>query len=137
MPDVPLDKLIMLYEEERDDTIPITYVALWSGKPVGSATLERDGGIRPDCLYKNLSPDDAAKIGWVGDLVVDAHFQNKGIGKALIARLMKEARALDFDALCLFTFDENVVPYYKKLGWKTFWRDIFLARDVSIMHRKI
>ena len=63
MPEIGIEEIESLYYEELEHDMPLTYIALYGEIPVGSATLELNGGIRPD-----LGP-------WLGDLVVDPKYQ--------------------------------------------------------------
>lgn len=125
MPEVSFEEAESLYYEELQQGMPLTYVALCNHIPVGSCTLELNGGIRPD-----LSP-------WIGDLVVDPVYQKRGIGKALLEASIQKAKQLGFEKLYLFTFDPAVPTYYERLGWKKIGMDEFKAHPVTVMEAKI
>lgn len=95
--------------------MPLTYIALYGEHkiPVGSCTLELDGGIRSD-----LGP-------WIGDLVVDQQYQRQGIGKMLLDVAIEKARALGFKKVYLFTFDPAITGYYQQFGWEKNWHRKF------------
>src|SRR5665213_2198277 len=94
------------YRKETD--LPLAYIALCDQIPVGTCSLQLDGGIRPD-----LKP-------WLGDLVVDPKYQKQGIGKMLVDAAIEKAKELGFEKLYLFTFDPAVPEYYQHLGCVTF-----------------
>ena len=102
-----------------------SYIALYDDIPVGSCTLELDGGIRPD-----LEP-------WIDDLVITPNYQNKGIGKMLLDTTIKKAKELGFDKIYLFTFDPEIPKYYQRLGWKTIGTDEFKSKPITVMERWI
>ena len=125
MPQVSIEESQSLYYEELKQDMPLTYIALYDDIPVGSCTLELDGGIRPD-----LEP-------WIGDLVVTPNHQNKGIGKMLLDTTIKKAKELGFDKIYLFTFDPTIPKYYHHLGWKTIGMDEFKSKPITVMERWI
>jgi hypothetical protein len=69
MPEIEIKEIESLYYEELNENIPLAYVALYDQIPVGTCSLQLDGGIRPD-----LEP-------WLGDLVVDPNIKNRGSEK--------------------------------------------------------
>ncbi len=70
---------------------------------------------------------------WISDLVVDPKYQKQGIGKMLIAEVVTKSKELGFDKIYLFTFDEGVVEYYSRLGWKEIGMDEFKFHPVTVM----
>jgi len=121
MPEIELDEIESLYRDEINHDMPLTYIALHDEIPVGSCTLELQGGIRPV-----LGP-------WIGDLVIDPHHQKRGIGKMLIDVAIQKAKDLNFEKLYLFTFDPKIVQYYEYLGWRKIGIDTFKSHPVSVM----
>lgn len=121
MPEIGLEEIESLYYEDPHQDMPLTYIALYGEIPVGSCTLELNGGIRPD-----LGP-------WLGDLVVDPKYQKQGIGKMLIDAALEKAKKLGFDKLYLFTFDPTIPDYYARLGWKRIGMDEFKSHPVTVM----
>lgn len=121
MPEIGIEEIESLYYEELKHDMPLTYIALYDETPVGSCTLELNGGIRPD-----IGP-------WIGDLVVDQKYQKQGIGKLLLDEALKKAKQLNFKKLYLFTFDPNIPSYYEKFGWKKISTDEFNSHPVTLM----
>ena len=121
MPEIGIEEIESLYYEELKPDMPLTYIALDGEIPVGSCTLELNGGIRPD-----LGP-------WIGDLVVDQKYQKQGIGKMLIDAITNKAADLGFHKLYLFTFDPTITDYYTQLGWKKIGMDEFKSNPVTVM----
>lgn len=101
--------------------MPLTYIALYDEIPVGSCTLELNGGIRPD-----IGP-------WIGDLVIDRKYQKQGIGKMLLDEVIKKAKQLNFKKWYLFTFDPSIPLYYEKFGWQKIDTDTFNSHPVTLM----
>ena len=121
MPEIGIEEIESLYYEELQHDMPLTYIALHDQIPVGSATLELNGGIRPD-----LRP-------WLGDLVIDPKYQKQGIGKMLADATVKKAKELGFEKLYLFAFDPTIPEYYERLGWKKIGMDEFKSHPVTVM----
>jgi N-acetylglutamate synthase-like GNAT family acetyltransferase len=121
MPEIGIEEIESLYYEELKQDMPLTYIALDGEIPVGSCTLELNGGIRPD-----LGP-------WIGDLVVDPKYQKKGVGKMLIDATTNKSTELGFRKLYLFTFDPTIPDYYTRLGWKKIGKDEFKSNPVTVM----
>ncbi len=121
MPEIGIEEIESLYYEELKPDIPLTYIARDGEIPVGSCTLELNGGIRPD-----LGP-------WIGDLMVDQKYQKQGIGKMLIDVITNKAAELGFHKLYLFTFDPTITDYYTPLGWKKIGMDEFKSNPVTVM----
>ena len=121
MPEIGIEEIESLYYEEPNRGMPLTYIALDGEIPVGSCTLELNGGIRPD-----LSP-------WIGDLVVNPDYQKQGIGKMLLEIAVKKAKELGFEKLYLFAFDPTIPAYYQRLGWKKIGMDEFKSHPVTVM----
>ncbi|MBI5448171.1 MAG: GNAT family N-acetyltransferase [Gammaproteobacteria bacterium] len=121
MPEIGIEEIESLYYEELKPDMPLTYIALDGEIPVGSCTLELNGGIRPDLGS------------WLGDLVVDPKYQKQGIGKMLVDVAVLKAKELGFKKLHLFTFDPTIPAYYQRLGWKEIGMDEFKSNPVTVM----
>lgn len=121
MPEVSFVEIESLYHQELHQDMPVTYVAFDDHIPVGSCTIELEGGIRPD-----LGP-------WLGDLVVAPKHQKQGIGKRLVNAAIGKVKQLGFTKLFLFTFDSKTANYYERLGWRHIGKDEFKSRPVTVM----
>ncbi len=121
MPEIGMEEIESLYQEEIKQDLPVTYIARYGEIAVGSCTLELEGGIRPD-----LSP-------WLGDLVVAPKYQKQGIGKMLMDVAVLKAKDLGFDKLYLFAFDASIPKYYERFGWEVIGMDEFNSRPVTVM----
>jgi predicted N-acetyltransferase YhbS len=122
LPEIPVERVILRFTEHlNEDVLPITFVALDGGKPVGMCSLRDNDGIRPD-----LAP-------WLGSLVVAPEYQSQGIGTMLIDKTKQKARDLGFELLYLFAFDRTIPNYYERLGWKKIGMDKFKGYPVTTM----
>jgi N-acetylglutamate synthase-like GNAT family acetyltransferase len=122
VPDVPIERVKQRFVEHlNDDSIPLTFVALFNAKPIGMCSLRENDGIRPD-----LMP-------WLGSLVVDPDYQKQGIGEKLINATKEKAKQLGFEQLFLFAFDPTIPEYYQKLGWQKIGLDQFKEHPVTVM----
>ncbi|MBX9890663.1 MAG: GNAT family N-acetyltransferase [Amoebophilaceae bacterium] len=104
-----------------NEEIPLAYIALDNGLPIGMCSLEDNDGIRTD-----LTP-------WLCDLCVVKSYQNKGGGKLLITAVKAKAKALGFHQLYLFVLDVAVMGYYHALGWDNIGEDLYKGHKVNIM----
>lgn len=121
MPEIGMEEIESGYYEELNEDLPLAYVALYDGVPVGTCSLHLDGGIRPD-----LKP-------WLGDLVVDSKYQKQGLGKMLLSVAVEKAKEIGFEKLYLFTFDPATPEYYQRFGWVKIGMDKFKSHTVTIM----
>ena len=100
--------------------MPTTVVAVEGQSLLGSASLiEHDLPTRTD-----LSP-------WLASVYVVAEHRRRGIGSALVRRIVEEAEALQYDCLYLFTMDQERL--YAGLGWKTLDREVYNNIDIVLM----
>ncbi|MCE2993531.1 MAG: GNAT family N-acetyltransferase [Alphaproteobacteria bacterium] len=126
LPDVTLESMIERFADHLNDQIlPITFVALDDGKPVGMCSLRQSDSIRPE-----LAP-------CLGSLVVDPKYQKQGLGKRLIDTVTKKAKDIGFEKLYLFTFDPIIAEYYKSLGWKKIGMDECKSHPVTVMELEL
>ena len=104
--------------------IPTTFVALSEGMPLGSASLvAHDMDTRMD-----LSP-------WLASLYVTPEHRRRGVGTALVQRVLREAEALSVTTLYLFTPDRE--EFYTRLGWSLVERTEYRGQQVDIMALQI
>lgn len=114
-----IEKRIASLEAESDD-IPKTFVAVSGGAVLGSASLvEHDMHTRMD-----LSP-------WLASVYVAAEHRRKGIGAALVGRVVEEAVTLRHRTIYLFTLDQEKL--YASLGWSPLEETEFEGHRVTIM----
>ena len=98
VPDVSIELVKQRFIEHlHDDSIPLTFIALFNDTPVAMCSLRENDGIRPDL------------IPWLGSLVVDPNYQKLGIGEKLINATKEKATQLGYEQLFLFAFDP-IIP---------------------------
>jgi GNAT superfamily N-acetyltransferase len=104
--------------------IPVTFVALSGKTLLGSASLvARDMDIRA-----HLSP-------WLASVFVAPDQRRRGIGSALVARVVQEARVLDVGQLYLFTPDKEA--FYARRGWTVLEQVEYRGVQVTVMTHPI
>ncbi|MDA2938541.1 GNAT family N-acetyltransferase [Acidobacteria bacterium AH-259-A15] len=102
------------------DCIPMTLVALLDSVAVGSASfVEHD---LPD--RKDLSP-------WLASVFVLPDHRRRGIGSALVRRVVDEAYRLKISPIFLFTWDQESL--YRSLGWRVRERTRSGKSEIAIM----
>ena len=67
----------------------------------------------------------------MASVYVHENFRGKGIGSALVKRIMEYARSIGVETLYLYT--EHQEAWYQKLGWEVFAREEYLNQMVTIM----
>jgi predicted N-acetyltransferase YhbS len=113
-----------LTEAANRRQVPTVIVAYEGERVLGSAMLVAcDMQTRQD-----LTP-------WVAGVYVAAEERGKGIGAALVERVVEEARALGYAKLYLFTFSTE--KYYERRGWKLVERTDYLGVEVAVMEREL
>lgn len=102
------------------DGFPVTVVAVDDDRLLGSASLvESAMETRPE-----LTP-------WLAGVYVDAGERGRGIGSALIERIIDEAAVRDFDEIYLFTTE--YAAWYERFGWETIDDDHYHGFEVTVM----
>jgi len=86
--------------------IPTTLLAMDGDTWLGSVSLLQNDDER----IRQYSP-------WLASLVVRDNARGLGIGRALVARCIEEARALNVPTLYLYC-EAHLVAYYSSLGWR-------------------
>ncbi len=105
------------------DSLPLAYIALIDGKPVGMCSLRINYGLF------DLAP-------WLGSLFVEPLLRGQGIGEKLIQVVTKKACSMGYPKLYLLTFDETLPNWYIKLGWKLIGMNELNGHPVSVMEFK-
>ena len=100
--------------------IPTTFVSLLGGNLLGFASLIlHDMDTRMD-----LSP-------WLSSMYVLPENRGRGIGSALVQRVIEEARELNVETLYLFT--SNRKGFFASLGWSVVEYTEYREQKVVIM----
>lgn len=113
-----------LRAKTRHDGIPITFLALDDGVPVGTVSLLADDlESRPE-----LTP-------WLASLYVVPERRGSGLGKILVRHAVEAARGFDVGNLYLYTPGQET--FYQQLGWEFLEATEFRGRAVTIMTRHL
>lgn len=115
----------LLLKHANSNALPMTFVACVNDKPVGMASLRENDGIRPDCTP------------WLGSLIVDPAFRQKGIGEQLIDVVKQQAKLLCHTRLYLLAFDPSIPAWYSRLGWLPMGTDQLFGHSVAVMSIKL
>lgn len=102
------------------DRIPITFVAVENGKPVGSVTIEENDME----TRKDLAP-------WLSGVYVKPEYRSRGIASQLIRFALDKAQNLNVETLYLYT--RSALDLYRKLGWDEMEKCQYQGREVTIM----
>lgn len=108
----------------EENLLPIRFLGLIDKKPVGTASLVKNDMDN----HQELSP-------WLADVYVKTEDRNKGYGSILVKRVMKEARALEYKKIYLFTPDKR--SFYQNIGWQMLANESYRNETVDIMFHKL
>ena len=100
--------------------IPTTFVALDGDTLLGSACLLADDMHQ----HRDLTP-------WLASVFVAPEHRGGGVGRALVGRVVEEARALGVETLYLYTPDRE--RFYARMGWSALERTEYMGVKVVIM----
>jgi GNAT superfamily N-acetyltransferase len=103
------------------DQMPLALIALDGSKLAGMACLRETDGIKP-----GVTP-------WLGSLVVDPAYRNKGVGQLLIDAVKAQAKNLGHDTLYLLAFDPTIPGWYASLDWQHIGYDELFGHRVTVM----
>lgn len=110
----------MLLGKANRGALPMAFVAMDCCKPVGSASLvECDMDSR-----SHLKP-------WMSSVYVEESSRTRGIGAALVSRVVLEAQQLGFSLLYLWTPNEE--KFYGKRGWRMLERTTYKNETAVVM----
>jgi predicted N-acetyltransferase YhbS len=104
--------------------LPTTVVAIENFKLLGSASLlvtDLEG-------FEHLTP-------WLASVFVAPDFRGRGIGEALVRRIISESANIGHRSIYLWTAGQ--AEYYRRLGWEILQRTERQGNKLVIMHRLI
>jgi GNAT superfamily N-acetyltransferase len=105
------------------DGIPITFIALEHGQPLGSVTLtEHD--MPGHIGYANFNP-------WLAGAFVAPEARGQGIGALLLRHAVEQAEAWGIPRLYLYT--QSASRFYEHLGWTTLDETEYEGGRVTVM----
>jgi GNAT superfamily N-acetyltransferase len=125
LPDYTLETHVKKLEAHLNrDTLPIAWVAHSENEAFGMSAL------RPHDLEgrEDLTP-------WLGGVYVFPQFRRRGIGTALCRVVERQAAALGFRTLYLFTLDRQ--NWYGALGWQSLEPCTWCGRPGDIMVKSL
>jgi predicted GNAT family N-acyltransferase len=93
--------------------------------PISRHVIARDADDRPIGTGR-LSPERA-----IGRMAVIEEWRGRGVGQALLAALLDEARALCYSQVTLHA-QVHAIPFYERFGFETFGDEF---DECGIMHR--
>lgn len=119
-PDKTVEQRIEEFRDHvRETAVPRTFVAI-DGEVLGSASLVADD--------MDTHPELTA---WLASVFVNPRYRKRGVGAALVRRVMTEAEQAGIATLSLFTPDQE--HFYRQLGWHTIARELYRDAEVAIM----
>jgi N-acetylglutamate synthase-like GNAT family acetyltransferase len=114
------ERMQRLYAKSNKEGIPVAFVAVEAGNPIGSASLVHcDMDTR-----SHMTP-------WLSSVYVEVSSRGHGVGEALVSRVIREAQRLGFASLYLWTPNEE--PFYGRRGWQTLERTEYRNERAVVM----
>ena len=114
-------RMVRLAGMAKRDRIPLTVVALEGDEVLGSASLiQHDMETRME-----LTP-------WLAGVFVGEAYRRRGIGAALVRRILSEAAKFKVPLLYLYTVHSE--KFYAALGWELQERTSYREQKVVIMN---
>lgn len=121
-----LEKLILSFSERlNSDQIPITFVVLKEGKPIGCISLKEQS--RPEFF------DFSRNSIWMGSLQVIPGERSQGIGQELLKFSTTIAKCLGYENLYFYTSNPVNVKWYVKRGAYVIETRLFHDHTITIM----
>lgn len=113
-------RIVKMQRYLKGASMPLMLICVDGEQVVGTAALvENDMDSHPE-----LSP-------WLASVYVDAAYRKRGIGAALVKRLVAEARSQGFKALYLFSPDQ--AHFYQRLGWQIVAQESYRGSKATLM----
>jgi len=120
------EKLIHSFKMRlNDDAIPITFVVLKDGLPIGVISLKKETAPEFADFTKNSI--------WMGSLQVIPEERNQGIGKELLKFSQIIARQFGYEKLYFYTSNPSNVKWYLKRGAQVIEERLFRHHKITIM----
>lgn len=121
-----LDKLIQSFSERlNSDQIPITFVVLKEGEPIGCISLKEQSSPEFSDFPQNSL--------WMGSLQVIPEERNQGIGQELLKFSTTIARSFGYETLYFYTSKSINVEWYVKRGASVIEMRLFRDHMITIM----
>lgn len=125
MPDWSLSEAIAELEDHAiRRAFPTTWIAHAGDQVVGSVSLVASDATQ----FPQYTP-------WLSSLYVQPAFRGRGIGEALVGRLLFAARRWGFGSVHLFT--EGPITLYRRLGFEVIEQTRLFERPVQILRHRI
>jgi GNAT superfamily N-acetyltransferase len=102
------------------ERIPIAFVALDEGAPVGHVSLVENNMN----THRELSP-------WLAGTLVHPSHRGEGVGTELVRHAVARAAELGVGRLYLYT--ERARRLYEGLGWRHLWDEVYEGESVAVM----
>ena len=114
------NRIRLLRERSGRSEPPITFVASLDAQLLGSAMLiDHEMDTRP-----HFTP-------WLAGVFVAPEHRQCGVGRTLAQHVVREAAALGFDTVYLFT--PSAEHFFSRLGWSVVEHTLYRNTDVTIM----
>lgn len=121
-----VEKLINSFNERlNSDDLPITFVVLKGGNPIGCISLKEQSSPEFFDFPKNSI--------WMGSLQVVLEERNQSIGQELLKFAIAITKSLGHNSLYFYTSNSVNVDWYVKRGASIIKNRLFRAHMITIM----
>jgi GNAT superfamily N-acetyltransferase len=112
------------------DSIPLTYVAVERGAPLGSASLVHHDMSPPAPGCEDLSP-------WISGVFVIPESRGTGLGPALVGACEEAAPRLGHAVVYLHTAARTAERFYSPMGWHILDLADYDGHQVTVMAKTL
>lgn len=111
-------------------SMPLTYVAVEHGIPLGSAALVAHDMTPPAVGCEDLTP-------WLSGVYVVPERRGRGSGPPLVGACETMAAQLGYPEIYLFTGARTAEHFYIPMGWRTLEVVSYEGRPVTVMAKAV
>ena len=111
-------------------TMPVTYVAVEHGVPLGSASLVVHDMAPPAAGCESLTP-------WLSGVYVVPERRGTGLGPPVVAACETMAARLGYPEIYLFTGARTAQHFYLPMGWRILDVVSYESRPVTVMGKAL
>jgi GNAT superfamily N-acetyltransferase len=112
------------------ESLPLTFVAVEHGVPLGAASLVVHDMAPPAAGCADLTP-------WVSGVFVTPESRGTGLGPALVGACETMAARLGYIEVYLFTAARTAERFYAPMGWRTLDEVAYDGRQVTVMAKAL
>jgi GNAT superfamily N-acetyltransferase len=130
-PDVTVEDVVRrLSTWANRSSMPLTYVAVERGEPLGSASLVVHDMAPPAPGCEGLTP-------WLSGVYVVPERRGTGLGPPVVGACESMATRLGYPEIYLFTGERTAQRFYLPMGWRIVDVVPYQGRSVTVMAKSL